>query len=90
MAEVTHEFLTPDEAAATLRVGRRTVYGLVAEGELGHVRLGSGPRARIRIPVAALDEFAHRGESSARAPRTAREAAVDLQAHDGGDGEDAT
>jgi len=84
MPESRTQYLLVAEAADVLRVGRRAVYNLVAEGELGHVRLGSGPKARIRIPVSALDEFAHRSESLARAPRTAESVAVEPRAHGGG------
>jgi hypothetical protein len=51
------------------------------QGTLRAVRLGSGPRARIRIPVAAIDEFARPSESPARAPRTGSEPVVEPQAH---------
>lgn len=37
------EYLTPDEAAAVLKCGRSLVYGLVSDGELRGVRLGTGP-----------------------------------------------
>ena len=63
------EYLTPDEVAEALKCGRRLVYDFVSEGQLRHVRLGSGPKARIRIPSDALDEFARcQSEPPARAP----------------------
>jgi excisionase family DNA binding protein len=36
-----------------------TVYRHVAAGEIGSVRLGSSPRAPIRIPASAFEEFLH-------------------------------
>lgn len=81
------EYLTPDEVAERWKCGRRLVYGLVASGELRHLRLGSGPRARIRIRADVLDEFARQSESPARAPRTGLEPAVEPQAHTGAKGE---
>lgn len=42
--------LTVAEAARRLRVSRATVYKLVAEGRLAHVRIGN----QIRFPTAAI------------------------------------
>lgn len=45
-------FLTPRQAAARLNVSLATVYRLLADGRLGHIRLSA---RLVRIPVAALD-----------------------------------
>jgi excisionase family DNA binding protein len=46
------------EAAARLRVNESTVRRWVRKGTIPHVRLGDGgPKAPVRIPVAALDEW---------------------------------
>lgn len=47
-------FLTVDEAAAMLRISRRHLYELLAEGALRCVRLGR----RVIIPRAAIEELA--------------------------------
>ena len=51
------EYLTVAETANRLRCGRRAVYDLIAAGHLRAVRIGTGPRARLRIPAAALQEL---------------------------------
>jgi excisionase family DNA binding protein len=43
-------FLSVDEAAALLRVGRKTIHREIAAGRLQHIRLGRV----IRIPRAVL------------------------------------
>ena len=52
--------LTPEQAAAALRVSRTVVYDLISRGPehggLASIRIG---RCR-RIPVSALDEFVER------------------------------
>jgi excisionase family DNA binding protein len=45
----TPELLTIDEAAHALRQSRETVYRKIRSGELPAVRIGSGPRAPIRV-----------------------------------------
>ena len=47
-------FFTPPEVAAALRVGRRTVYRKIANGEIRAVRVGSGTHAPLRIPSSEL------------------------------------
>ncbi len=80
------EYLTPDEAAAALKCGRRLVYDLVSEGQLRSVRLATGPKARTRIPSDALTELARGSESPAgRAADRSFEAAVEPRAHGGGE-----
>ena len=83
MSAVSARYLTPREVAEALKCGRTLVYDLVGDGQLRHVRLGSGPKARIRIPADALDDFAHEGESPARAPRTGSRPAVEPRPHGG-------
>jgi excisionase family DNA binding protein len=48
---------TPAEAAAILGVDTKTIYNLVHERELRAFRIGTGPRARIRIPRGAIEEL---------------------------------
>ena len=47
------DFLTVNEAAKVLRVGRRTVYRLVETGKVPAKKAGG----RWRIPRTGLDEF---------------------------------
>jgi excisionase family DNA binding protein len=49
--------LTPEEVAQELSVSVATVRRMIRRGDLRVVRLGDGPRARVRIPRVALDEF---------------------------------
>lgn len=44
------EFLSPEEFARYMRLGRNTVYDLLRRGDVQHVRFGR----TIRIPKAAL------------------------------------
>lgn len=48
--------LRMEEAARRLALGRATLYEIVARGEIPVVRVGRA----IRIPVAALDDWAQR------------------------------
>ncbi len=48
--------LTVDEAAQRLRVGRSTLFRLIATGDLASVKIGKSRR----VPVAALDAFVAR------------------------------
>jgi excisionase family DNA binding protein len=48
--------LTPEQAAASLAIGRTTVYELLRNGALESVRIGSSRR----VPIAALDEYVQR------------------------------
>jgi excisionase family DNA binding protein len=47
------EFLTVEEIRAYLRLGRSTVYELLRQGELPHVRFGRA----IRVPKTALAKY---------------------------------
>lgn len=49
--------LRVDEAAAVLGLSDEGVRGLVRSGRLKAYRLGGGPKARIRIPSAAVAEL---------------------------------
>jgi excisionase family DNA binding protein len=40
---------TPAEVAAVLRIGRSTVFSLIHRGELRHLRVGNGQRARVLV-----------------------------------------
>lgn len=48
------EFLTVDEAAALLRVNRKTVYAAIAVGQIKCLRVGPGKKV-FRIPRADLE-----------------------------------
>ncbi len=56
-------FLTAEETAEVLRVGRSRVYELLAAGEITSVKIG---RLR-RIPVDAVREYAERLVAEVRA-----------------------
>jgi excisionase family DNA binding protein len=49
--------LTPQQAAEQLGVTRGTVYELVKAGTLRAVRLGDGPKPRLRIRPEDLDRY---------------------------------
>ena len=51
--------LTVREVALTLRQSERTVRDKIASGDIAAVRIGSGPRAPIRIPSSAFEAFIH-------------------------------
>jgi excisionase family DNA binding protein len=53
----TAPLLKPDEAAEALQVSRATVYRMVDRHELAGVRIGLGPRPRLRISTAELQRF---------------------------------
>jgi excisionase family DNA binding protein len=46
-----------NEVAEALRVTRGSVYRKIEAGELGAVRLGSGPKAPLRIPSLEIARF---------------------------------
>lgn len=48
--------LSVDGAAAALSVEHKTVRALIADGRLGHVRIGR----RVLVPVAAIDTYLER------------------------------
>jgi excisionase family DNA binding protein len=64
VADVT--LLTVPEAAELLRLSPGTVYDKVEAGELAVVRLGRGPRPRIRIEAEELRRYVREG--GARSP----------------------
>lgn len=49
--------LTIAEAAEELRVSEMTVYRLISAGDLDTCDVGTGRRARTRIPRAALEAY---------------------------------
>jgi len=53
----TATLLKPEEAADALQVSRATVYRMVDRHELDGVRIGLGPRPRLRISTAELERF---------------------------------
>lgn len=57
----TQLLLTPEQAAKRLEVGRSTLYGLIASGEVESIKVG---RAR-RIPADALVEYVGRLRAAA-------------------------
>jgi excisionase family DNA binding protein len=48
---------TVDEVAETLRLAPRSVYDRISSGELTAVRLGTGPKAPIRVRAEDLDRY---------------------------------
>jgi excisionase family DNA binding protein len=52
------EMLTPPQVARRYGVSPDTVRGWIASGDLRAVSVGKGSRARYRVPVDALEEFA--------------------------------
>ena len=67
VAETT--LLTVPETAEPLRLSPGTVYEKVETGELAAVRLGSGPRARIRIDADELRRYVRDGTSTTEQER---------------------
>jgi excisionase family DNA binding protein len=59
---VVKRYLTPAELSEELGIGIRTVYTLISEGQIPHVRL----RRSIRIPSSVMDELLER-QSAKRA-----------------------
>ena len=49
---------TVDEVAETLHLHPDSVYARIARGELAAVRLGTGPKAPIRVRAEDLDRYA--------------------------------
>lgn len=62
--------LDATEAARRLGVARSTVYDNAAQ--LGAVRLGTGPKARLRFPPAAIAAYAAQRNRTPEQPRTPR------------------
>ena len=70
--------LSPSEVAALLRVSRTWVYEHA--DELGAVRLGTGPRARLRFDASRVSSAISSGASNGtpRLPRKEAQCAADL------------
>ena len=58
------KLLTVDEAAAKLRVSRWSISRRVASGEIPALRVGSGPRAPIRIDEHELQAWLYREDGA--------------------------
>jgi excisionase family DNA binding protein len=56
--------LTVDEAAATLRVSKWSIYRLVESGQLPALRLGNGPRTPIRVDDEELERWLYEEHES--------------------------
>jgi excisionase family DNA binding protein len=56
--------LTVGEVAERLKVSRWSVYRRVEAGELPAVRLGSGPRAPIRVDERELEAWLYREDEA--------------------------
>ena len=50
-------FVTPAEAAVTLRISVRSIYRAVQDGEIRAVRLTDKKRGALRIPISELDRL---------------------------------
>jgi hypothetical protein len=61
-----HELLTVSELAARLRVNPKWVYA--HQIRLGAIRLGEGPKARLRFPASAVAAEVQRQQRSRDAP----------------------
>jgi excisionase family DNA binding protein len=53
------QLLKVSEVAVLLRQSERTIRDKIAAGDLAALRIGSGPRAPIRVDVAELEPFIH-------------------------------
>lgn len=56
MSASKSNLVTVEQAADHLAVGRSTVYGLIASGEIRHVKIGRS----TRIPFSELEEYVER------------------------------
>jgi excisionase family DNA binding protein len=66
------EILYPvSEVAERWRCSRDHVYDLIAKGRLRTVPLGTGKRAKTRIPESALAEYIERNQQRAEGRRAA-------------------
>jgi excisionase family DNA binding protein len=75
------QLLTVAEVADCLRQSERTVRDKIAAGLIPSVRIGDGPRAPIRVDLAALEDFLH---GSSRKPPADEAADVRTAASRGG------
>lgn len=65
------KLLTAAETAAELGVSRETVYRRVESGEWPAIRLGSGPKAPIRIdPDRLVESLSAASQRETRTPQT--------------------
>ena len=53
--------VTPQQAAQALGLSVTTLYRLLRDRDIESIRIGHGPRARIRIPLDELERFAREG-----------------------------
>lgn len=60
--------LTVEEAARRLKVGKGTVYDMVRQGTIPHIRLGAQGRI-IRIPAWGLEQWIARQAGLAQPPQ---------------------
>lgn len=67
------ELLTIPETARTLRIDRRTVYRLIAAGDLDAVDIAptGSTRSKTRVPAASVAQFIERRSRNAADLRTA-------------------
>ena len=57
MSEVKCEYYTPREVATVLNLSTDLVYGLLREGRMPAVKLGTGKRMIWRIPKTGFAEY---------------------------------
>ena len=57
--------MTVDQAAELANVSRATLYRRVASGEVEAVKIGSGPKAPLRIPRAPFVAWIYGDEDAA-------------------------
>jgi excisionase family DNA binding protein len=70
----TPDLLTIDETAVRIRQSKASVYRKVASGEIRALKLGSGPKAPLRIPADELETWLY-----ASAPRQPPSGAAESQ-----------
>lgn len=67
------ETLTVAEAASRARLSPERIREMLIEGRIEHFKTGDGPRARYRIPAAALVAAMKRNFARFHAPQSASE-----------------
>jgi excisionase family DNA binding protein len=74
MSETEQRLLGVKEVALRLRCSPKTVYRKVSSGELPAVKLGSGPKAPIRVDAGELDAWIYHPAGVSPSFRPPREA----------------
>ena len=64
------ELVNVADASKMLAISTQSVYRLIKQGVLPHVRMGRGPRAPVRLPLNALREWIAEGAASSSQDRS--------------------